>query len=101
MTAPQLLKSLRGAAGRLVFRLAWDLPDVYEIVHMNDIAAPESIAYLLKFDSIHGTWKPDVTYADGFITVTEGDRSVKIAATREPVPAKVRRPFLRACGTRG
>ena len=66
------------------------MPEAYEIVHLNDIAAPESIAYLIKYDSIHGIWKASVEYADGFITVTEGDRSVKIACSREHAAANVR-----------
>lgn len=84
-----VLNQLRPGPGRLVFRLAWDMPDAYDIVHINDIAAPESIAYLLKYDSIHGTWKAGVKYADGFITVTEGGRCVKIACSREHDPSKV------------
>jgi glyceraldehyde 3-phosphate dehydrogenase len=66
------------------------MPDVYNIVHMNDIAAPESIAYLLKYDSIHGTWGPSVTFADGHITITDGSRSVEIAVTSTPNVSEVR-----------
>jgi Glyceraldehyde 3-phosphate dehydrogenase, NAD binding domain len=88
----------RRRAGRLVFRIAWGMPETYTIVHINDIAAPESIAYLIKYDSIHGTWGPTVEYADGFITVTEGSRSAKIAVSQEADPRKVRRRRrARAC----
>lgn len=73
-----------------MLRVAWDMPDVYNIVHLNDIAAPESIAYLIKYDSIHGTWAPEVEYADGFVTITQGDRTVKIACSSEPDASKVR-----------
>jgi glyceraldehyde 3-phosphate dehydrogenase len=66
-----------------VLRIAWDMPDTYTIVHLNDIAAPESIAYLLKYDSIHGTWAPEVEFADGFITISDGARSVKVACSQE------------------
>lgn len=76
-------------AGRLVLRIAWHMPDTFEIVHLNDIAAPESIAYLIKYDSIHGTWPPDVEYGDGFITISDGQRSAKIACTQQSDITKV------------
>jgi glyceraldehyde 3-phosphate dehydrogenase len=41
-------------AGRLAIRIAWARPDIFQIVHLNDITAAESVAYLLKFDSVHG-----------------------------------------------
>lgn len=43
-----------GRIGRLAFRLAFDRPDDFEIVHLNEIAAAESTAYLIQFDSVHG-----------------------------------------------
>lgn len=49
-----------GRIGRLVFRYAWDDPTL-EIVHVNDLCAVESAAYLVKYDSVHGTWDKEVT----------------------------------------
>lgn len=43
-----------GRIGRLAIRLAWEQPGVFEIAHLNDIAAIESVAYLLRYDSVHG-----------------------------------------------
>jgi len=48
-----------GRIGRLVFRYAWDDPTL-EIVHVNDLCSVESAAYLVKYDSVHGTWDKDV-----------------------------------------
>eukprot|EP00558_Chaetoceros_sp_UNC1202_P007894 CAMPEP_0197246362 /NCGR_PEP_ID=MMETSP1429-20130617/10823_1 /TAXON_ID=49237 /ORGANISM="Chaetoceros sp., Strain UNC1202" /LENGTH=350 /DNA_ID=CAMNT_0042706993 /DNA_START=118 /DNA_END=1170 /DNA_ORIENTATION=+ len=48
-----------GRIGRLVFRYAWDDPTM-EIVHVNDLCSVESAAYLVKYDSVHGTWGKDV-----------------------------------------
>lgn len=71
-------------------RLAWDNPEAYNIVTMNDIAAPESIAYLIQYDSIHGTWRCKVECGDdGMITITDGDRSQKIKFTQEKDITKV------------
>lgn len=77
-------------AGRLALRVAWGMPEAYTLVALNDIAAEESIAYLLQYDSIHGTWGPKVTYdAEARqVVISEGDRVVKLAITRESDPAK-------------
>jgi glyceraldehyde 3-phosphate dehydrogenase len=48
-----------GRIGRLVFRYAWDDPEL-EIVHVNDLCSCESAAYLVKYDSVHGTWSKKV-----------------------------------------
>jgi len=48
-----------GRIGRLVFKYAWDDPTM-ELVHVNDICSCESAAYLLKYDSVHGTWPKSV-----------------------------------------
>lgn len=41
--------------GRLAMRVAFDsCAELLDIVHINDLAAVESSAYLLKFDSVHG-----------------------------------------------
>src|SRR5262249_50702002 len=49
-----------GRMGRLALRAAWDWPDI-EFAHINEIkGGPEAAAYLLKFDSVHGQWAPNV-----------------------------------------
>eukprot|EP00892_Ulva_mutabilis_P010081 jgi/Ulvmu1/7445/UM036_0107.1 len=80
-----------GRIGRLALRVAWGMPEAYNIVALNDIAAEESIAYLIKFDSIHGTWGPSVEYdaATKQVVITDGDRVAKIAITREADPSKL------------
>lgn len=57
-----------GRIGRLVFRYAWDDPSL-EIVHVNDVCSKESAAYLVQYDSVHGTWDKSVEEADGGFTV--------------------------------
>ncbi len=63
-----------GRIGRLVFRFAWEDPTL-EIVHVNDLCSCESAAYLLKYDSVHGTWNREVKTMEsaGAFTVTEDD----------------------------
>lgn len=63
-----------GRMGRLALRAAWTSPD-FEIVHINEIAGDATTAaHLLKFDSQHGTWQPDVTSSNNEIHID--DRSV-------------------------
>lgn len=49
-----------GRMGRLALRAAWGWPEL-EFVHINEIkGGAEAAAHLLKFDSVHGRWKPEV-----------------------------------------
>jgi glyceraldehyde 3-phosphate dehydrogenase len=49
-----------GRIGRLDFRAAWGWSE-FEFVHINEIkGGAETAAHLLKFDSVHGRWIPDV-----------------------------------------
>ena len=58
-----------GRIGRLVLRASFDWPE-FEFVHINDVAgdAP-TLAHLLEFDSVQGTWKHDITSAQGSMTI--------------------------------
>lgn len=45
-----------GRMGRLVMRASWDWPE-FEFIQINDPAGnTETLAHLLKYDSVHGTW---------------------------------------------
>lgn len=70
-----------GRIGRLAVRIALlNLGDI-EFVHFNDIAAIESIAYLLKYDSVHGTFPYDVRVDGTNIVITLPDREVVVPYT--------------------
>ncbi|HIK45655.1 MAG TPA: ArsJ-associated glyceraldehyde-3-phosphate dehydrogenase [Leptolyngbyaceae cyanobacterium M65_K2018_010] len=50
-----------GRIGRLVLRAGWAYPEL-EFVHINEVqGGTEAAAHLLKFDSVHGRWGPEVT----------------------------------------
>jgi glyceraldehyde 3-phosphate dehydrogenase len=57
-----------GRIGRLVFRGAIANPDI-EVCAINDLFPPESLAYLLKYDSTHGRFKGTVETAEGGLVV--------------------------------
>jgi len=49
-----------GRIGRMVFRAATkDFPEI-EIVAINDLLEPDYLAYMLKYDSVHGRFNGDV-----------------------------------------
>ena len=61
----------------------------FTIVHINDLASVESAAYLLKYDSVHGTWPHAVEAKDNAIVITHattGDVSV-IGYSQAATPA--------------
>jgi glyceraldehyde 3-phosphate dehydrogenase len=58
-----------GRIGRLDFRAAWGWSE-FEFVHINEIkGGAETAAHLLKFDSVHGRWTPDVEAGDNRILI--------------------------------
>ena len=70
-----------GRIGRVVFRAALNNPNV-EVVAVNDLTDAKMLAHLLKYDSVHGTLKEEVT-VDGDYLVVAGKR-VKVLAERDP-----------------
>ncbi|MCL2379565.1 MAG: type I glyceraldehyde-3-phosphate dehydrogenase [Coriobacteriia bacterium] len=70
-----------GRIGRLAFRVAWDDPEV-EVVSVNDLTDPTTLAHLLKYDSVHGKFDKEIQVIDGGFTVD--DQLVKVSAERNP-----------------
>jgi glyceraldehyde 3-phosphate dehydrogenase len=70
-----------GRIGRMVFRAAAGRSDV-KIVAINDLLDVEHLAYLLKYDSVHGNFNGTVEIKDGNLVVN-GD-VVRITAERDP-----------------
>lgn len=74
-----------GRIGRLVFRALMDHKE-FEVVKINDITTADTLAHLLKYDSIHGKFKGDVTYTNDSIVVN--GKSIKISAEKDPANLK-------------
>jgi glyceraldehyde 3-phosphate dehydrogenase len=70
-----------GRIGRNVFRASADQTD-FEIVAINDITSPSTLAHLLKYDSIFGKFQKDIQVRENSIVV--GDHEIKIYAERNP-----------------
>lgn len=73
-----------GRIGRCILRAAWGNPDI-EIVHINDLTSDDQLAHLLKYDSVHGRFSPEVEAVDGGIKV--GGKL--ITTTEEKDPSKL------------
>jgi glyceraldehyde 3-phosphate dehydrogenase len=70
-----------GRIGRLVFRSIVKREGV-EVVAINDLLDVEHLAYLLKYDSVHGRFDGTVTVKDGHLVVN--GKTVRITAERDP-----------------
>ncbi|MGB5636828.1 MAG: type I glyceraldehyde-3-phosphate dehydrogenase [Waterburya sp.] len=70
-----------GRIGRLVFRAGLDNPQI-EFVCINDLVAPEAIAYLLKYDSTHGRFAGSVEAQDNSIVVN--GKQIPCISVRNP-----------------
>jgi glyceraldehyde 3-phosphate dehydrogenase len=70
-----------GRIGRLVFRSAINNDD-FNIISINDLLDINQLAYLLKYDSVHGTFDGSVEVSDGKLIVN--GNTVKITAERDP-----------------
>ena len=72
-----------GRIGRSVFRavLADKNLDI-DFVSINDLTSPQTIAHLLKYDSVHGTLPNDITAGEGYISVD--GKKIQITAERDP-----------------
>ena len=76
-----------GRIGRLALRAAWVRPEL-TFVHVNEIkGGTAAAAHLLKFDSVHGRWQPEVEAAgeDRFL-IGQHPLSFSSYKTPEEVP---------------
>jgi glyceraldehyde 3-phosphate dehydrogenase len=75
-----------GRIGRMVFRAAvQNFPDI-EIVGINDLLEPDYLAYMLRYDSVHGRFKGEVA-VDGSTLIVNG-RKIRLTAVKDPAELK-------------
>ena len=75
-----------GRIGRMVFRaVAKDFKDI-EIVAINDLLEPDYLAYMLRYDSVHGRFNGDIS-VDGSNMVVNG-KKIRLTAERDPANLK-------------
>ncbi|KUJ74429.1 glyceraldehyde-3-phosphate dehydrogenase [Thiomicrospira sp. XS5] len=75
-----------GRIGRMAFRAAAKDFKNIEVVAINDLLDPEYLAYMLKYDSVHGRFDGDVEVKDGNLVVN--GKTIRITAERNPADLK-------------
>ena len=75
-----------GRIGRMAFRaIAKDFPGI-EVVGINDLLDPEYLAYMLKYDSVHGRFPGDIK-VEGSNMIVNG-KKIRLTAERDPANLK-------------
>ncbi|MBQ1761352.1 MAG: type I glyceraldehyde-3-phosphate dehydrogenase, partial [Aquincola sp.] len=76
-----------GRIGRMVFRAAvQNFANDIEVVGINDLLEPDYLAYMLKYDSVHGRFKGDVA-VDGNTLIVNG-KKIRLTAVKNPAELK-------------
>ena len=70
-----------GRIGRMVFRASVERTDI-EVVGINDLLEVDYLAYMLKYDSVHGRFNGTVEVVDGSLVVN--GNTIRITAERDP-----------------
>ena len=70
-----------GRIGRMVFRASLNHPEI-EIVGINDLCPADYLAYMLKYDTMHGKCEAEVSYTENAIVVN--GKEIPIFAERDP-----------------
>ncbi|WP_372746101.1 type I glyceraldehyde-3-phosphate dehydrogenase [Lutibacter sp.] len=74
-----------GRIGRIAFRVAMERPNI-EVVGINDLLDVDHLAYLLKYDSVHGKFNGTVEVVNGNLVVN--GKEIRITAERNPEDLK-------------
>ena len=74
-----------GRIGRLVFRAAQNRDDI-QVVGINDLIDVEYMAYMLKYDTMHGQFNGTIEVKDGKLVVN--GNAIRITAEKNPADLK-------------
>jgi glyceraldehyde 3-phosphate dehydrogenase len=75
-----------GRIGRMAFRaIAKDFPEI-EVVGINDLLDNDYLAYMLKYDSVHGNFDGDISVSGD--TMTVNGKNIRLTAERDPANLK-------------
>ncbi|MRD73891.1 type I glyceraldehyde-3-phosphate dehydrogenase [Rhodocyclus tenuis] len=75
-----------GRIGRMVFRAAAKNFADIEVVGINDLLEPDYLAYMLKYDSVHGRFDGDVS-VEGNTLIVNG-KKIRLTAVKDPAELK-------------
>lgn len=71
-----------GRIGRMVLRAAIQNFKDIEVVGINDLIEPKYLAYMLKYDSVHGQFKGEIEVKDNFLIVNK--KKIRLTAEKDP-----------------
>jgi len=71
-----------GRIGRQVLRICTDDPAAPDVVHVNDLAGPKTLAHLVKYDSTYGVWEREVAATNGAIIID--NREIRVTSEKDP-----------------
>ncbi|MBP6867989.1 MAG: type I glyceraldehyde-3-phosphate dehydrogenase [Bacteroidales bacterium] len=74
-----------GRIGRLVFRAAQDIENI-EIVGINDLISVDYIAYMLRYDTVHGQFQGTIEVRDEKLVVN--GKAIRVTAEKDPANLK-------------
>jgi len=88
-----------GRIGRMVFRACLEHPEI-DVVGINDLCPADYLAYMLKYDTMHGRCKADIESRENALVVngqvipvfSERDREPEVGQARRGVYRRVHRP---------
>src|SRR5262249_56209374 len=83
-----------GRIGRCILRAILSRREDIDVVAINDIDAPKTMAHLFKYDSVHRTWPGKVSATEKAMTVD--GKTISFTAEKDPtkLPSKSMRPDL-------
>ena len=77
-----------GRIGRMVFRAACTQTDKYEIVGINDLCPVDYLAYMLKYDTMHGQFKGEINYDVEKSQLIVNGHAIRVTAEKDPANLK-------------
>jgi glyceraldehyde 3-phosphate dehydrogenase len=73
-----------GRIGRTLIRILTQRnSDKYEIIAINDLTDTATLAHLLKYDSVHGNFKGEITFDENHLIIN--GKKIKVSAEKNPV----------------
>ena len=77
-----------GRIGRMVFRAACTQTDKYEIVGINDLCPVDYLAYMLKYDTMHGQFQGTIDYCVEKSQLIVNGKAIRVTAEKNPADLK-------------
>ena len=77
-----------GRIGRMVFRAACAQPEKYQIVGINDLCPVDYLAYMLKYDTMHGKFEGTVDFCEQNNTLIVNGNAIRVTAEKDPANLK-------------